>query len=151
MLAALDSNIMIYAEGINDAARRDIAQAHLAALGPDRVVVPLQALGELASAQIRVARRTVEFAATRTRDWQDRYQVQETTKDVFSGAMQILEHHKLQVWDAIILSAAAVSGASVLLSEDMQNGFKWQNVTIVNPFSLSPKELLEFMSLATCH
>jgi predicted nucleic acid-binding protein len=151
MLAALDSNIMVYAEGINDVARRDIAQAHLAALGPDRVVVPLQALGELVSAQIRVARRTVEFAATRALDWRDRYQVQETTKEVFDGALQIMEHHKLQVWDTIILSAAAVAGASVLLSEDMQNGFKWQNVTIVNPFSLTPKELLEFMSLAARH
>jgi predicted nucleic acid-binding protein len=151
MLAALDSNIMIYAEGLNDDARRDVAQAHLAALGPSRVVVPLQAIGEMAFAQIRVAKRNAAFAASRARDWRDRYLAQETTKDVFDGALLIMERHKLQVWDSIILSAAAVAGASVLLSEDMQNGFRWQHVTIVNPFSLTPKELLDFISLATRH
>ncbi len=149
MLAALDSNILIYAEGLNEDVRRDVAQAHLAALGPKRVVVPLQAIGEMAVAQIRVAKRSAAFAASRARDWRDRNMTQETTNHVFDGARLIMERHKFQVWDSIILSAADVAGASVLLSENMQNGFRWQRVTIVNPFSLTSKELLDFISLAT--
>lgn len=151
MLAALDSNIMIYAEGLNDEPRQNVARAHLEALGKKRVVVPLQAIGEMAIAHIRLARRDAAFAAERARDWQERYPVQETTRAVFEGALTIMQLHKFRIWDSIILSAAFAAGASVLLSEDMHSGFRWQGVTIVNPLLFDPPTLLEFMSLSQRH
>jgi predicted nucleic acid-binding protein len=77
--------------------------------------------------------------------------VQETTQNVFETALDIMSRHGFQMWDSIILSAAAASGASVLLSEDMQSGFRWRDVTIVNPFLFSPNELVEFVSMSTRH
>ena len=151
MIAALDSNIMIYAEGLNDDIRRDAARSHLLALGPDRVVLPLQAIGEMALAHIRLAKRNAIFAAERALDWRQRYAVQETTEAVFDDALEVMRRHGLRIWDSIILSAAQQAGASVLLSEDMHNGFQWRDVTIVNPLVLDPMSLLEFMSLSTRH
>lgn len=148
MLAALDSNIILYAEGVNDEERRDLAQSLIVTLGPDRIVLPLQAIGELAFVLVRVVRRDAAYAAERARDWRDRHKVQETTTDVFDGALEIVKNHGLRIWDAIILSAASVAGARVLLSENMESGFRWQNVTIINPFILNPSELLAFMALA---
>ena len=40
-----------------------------------------------------------------------------------------------QIGDALIVSVCAESKCRVLLSEDMQHGFAWGGVTIVNPFT----------------
>ena len=39
-----------------------------------------------------------------------------------------------RIWDALILSVAAESRCCLLLSEDLQPGFTWRGVTVVNPF-----------------
>jgi len=40
------------------------------------------------------------------------------------------------------LSAASAAGCRLLLSEDMQEGFTWGGVTVVNPFTDEPHPLL---------
>ncbi len=49
---------------------------------------------------------------------------------------------RLGIWDAVILSAAADARCRLLLSEDLQDGFTWRGVTVVNPFASSPHRLL---------
>jgi predicted nucleic acid-binding protein len=49
----------------------------------------------------------------------------------------------LRIWDAVILAAAASAGCRLLLSEDMQEGFTWNGVTVTNPFSAKKHRLLE--------
>ena len=51
--------------------------------------------------------------------------------------------HQLQFWDSLILAIAAQARCRVLLSEDMQQGFTWGGVTVVNPYSTNPHALLE--------
>jgi predicted nucleic acid-binding protein len=51
--------------------------------------------------------------------------------------------HSLSFWDAVILSAAAGAECHLLLSPDMQDGFVWQGVTIVNPFAHTRHPLLQ--------
>ena len=41
------------------------------------------------------------------------------------------------------LAAAGNAGCRLLLSEDTQQGFTWNGVTVVNPFSVRRHELLE--------
>jgi predicted nucleic acid-binding protein len=151
MLAALDSNIILYAEGFNDEARRAAAQSYIHELGPKRIVLPAQAIGEMVNAQIKKAKRPSSYAIDRAQNWITQHIVQDTTTHVLEGAFDIVEQHQFQWWDAVILSASHIAGASVLLSEDMQAGFSWRGVTIINPFLFSPKELLAFISLATRH
>ena len=43
----------------------------------------------------------------------------------------------------MILSAAAQSGCRLLLSEDLQEGFTWAGVTVVNPFASPQHSLLQ--------
>jgi predicted nucleic acid-binding protein len=55
------------------------------------------------------------------------------TKDVIAA----IELHRLQrisFWDALIIHAARLSGASVLYSEDFQHGTVLGGVRVVNPF-----------------
>jgi predicted nucleic acid-binding protein len=57
------------------------------------------------------------------------------------AAADLATDHQLSIWDAIILSAASQAGCRLLLSEDLQDGFTWGGVTVVNPFS-APRHLL---------
>jgi len=49
-------------------------------------------------------------------------------------ASEIEERSKLSFWDALILAAAKKGTASLLLSEDFQDGRKIEKLTIQNPF-----------------
>jgi predicted nucleic acid-binding protein len=44
---------------------------------------------------------------------------------------------RLSYWDALLLASCAQAGLTVLLSEDMQDGFKLGGVEVVNPFGPS--------------
>src|SRR3546814_1869579 len=56
--AALDTNLLAYAEGVNDADRQAKAIAFLGMLPADRVVLPVQVLGELFRVLTRKAGRS---------------------------------------------------------------------------------------------
>ena len=50
--------------------------------------------------------------------------------------------HRFSIWDCVIVAVSANAGCDLLLSEDMQDGFAWGGLTIVNPFAASPHPLL---------
>lgn len=56
--------------------------------------------------------------------------------------VQAIDMHRLHgfsFWDSLIIRMAQKTNCSVLYSEDMQNGQKIGNVTIINPFNLREK------------
>ena len=57
-----------------------------------------------------------------------------TDAALLERAWAIEERARLPFWDALIVAAAAASGASTLLTEDMQEGAEIEGVLIVNPF-----------------
>jgi len=75
--------------------------------------------------------------------WRDFAEPIETSEAVLDAALHLASVHKLRIWDAIILAAAAEADCRLLLSEDMQDGFTWRGVTVVNPFAEPPSPLLE--------
>ena len=58
-----------------------------------------------------------------------------TTADILDRAFLLAANHGLQTYDAIIIGAAAEVGCIILYSEDMQHGFEWNGVQIINPFA----------------
>jgi len=52
-------------------------------------------------------------------------------------AIQRSRKAKVSFWDALILEAALASGATLLYSEDFQDGAVFGGLRIVNPFTLS--------------
>jgi predicted nucleic acid-binding protein len=61
------------------------------------------------------------------------------------AAMDMAVIHRFQVWDALIVNAAAGAGCAMLLSEDMQDGFTWRGLTIINPLAEPPHAKLAAM------
>jgi predicted nucleic acid-binding protein len=151
MRVAVDSNILIYAEGLNDSRRQDIANELLNAIGAENIVLPLQAAGETFLALLRSAEHTRESASARIARWTSGYAVQETTSEVFARAIDLVRRHGLQVWDSIILSAASVAGAAFLLSEDMQDGFRFRQTIVLNPFTGDAAAIMRRLSRQKLH
>lgn len=142
MRFALDSNFILYCEGMHQDWRNKIALDLIAAMGGMPVIVSHQVLGETLNVMLRKMKLLKSLALAKISDWRDDYFVQETNASVFEEGLEILGQHNFQVWDAIVLAAASVSGASYLLSEDMQDGFRWRNTEIVNPFAKIPHPII---------
>ena len=69
--------------------------------------------------------------------------VVETSPEAMLAAADLATDHQLGIWDAVILAAASRSGCRLLLSEDLQEGFTWSGVTVVNPFASPQHALLQ--------
>ena len=61
-----------------------------------------------------------------------------TDAALIEHAWTIEEKSDLAFWDALIVAAASVSGASTLLTEDLQDGARIDGVLVVNPFHQAP-------------
>jgi predicted nucleic acid-binding protein len=138
----LDTNIPVYAEGVNGEAMARTSRAILAALPTQDVVLPVQVLGELFAVLTRKAGRTPTQARDAVMQWRDSYATVETSSQVLLTAIDLAADHHFAIWDAIIMAAVAEADCRLLLSEDLQDGFSWRGVTVVNPFAEQRHPLL---------
>ena len=135
MKIALDTNVLAYAEGTNGAATRDKALELIERLPAGTVVLPVQTLGELFNVLVRKAGRRPARARAAVLSWRDAYPTVETSATVMVNATDLAADHGLTIWDSVVLAAAAEAGCRLLLSEDLQEGFTWQGVTVTNPLA----------------
>ena len=147
MKIALDTNILAYAEGAGDDARCAAARALIADLAASEVLIPAQALGELHRILTGKLRRDAETVRGALLDWSDAYEVADSTWPSFQAAIDLACDHRMQIWDGLVLSVAAENRCRLLLSEDLQHGFTWRGVTVINPFEHVAHPLL----LAACN
>ncbi|MCL2715065.1 MAG: PIN domain-containing protein [Alphaproteobacteria bacterium] len=142
MNLALDTNILAYAEGVNGPERQKQALDLIARIPEGKGVVPAQVLGELFHVLVRKGGRTRETARKAILAWCDAFASAATDPAAMLLATELAATHNLGIWDAVILATASKSGCRFLLSEDMQSGFNWGGVTIVNPFVPTSSPLL---------
>ena len=143
MKLALDTNILAYAEGVNGIERRDRALQLISRIPQDVCIIPAQALGELFHVLVRKAGRSRGAARDVLLNWRDAFPVVETAPETLMLAADLAADHDLGIWESVMLAAASQAGCRLLLSEDMQDGFTWGGVSIVNPFAPTPRPLLE--------
>jgi len=55
--------------------------------------------------------------------------------DLIEEAWSWQDGHPLSFWDALIVAAADRQSCDVLLSEDLQDGYRFGTLTVLNPFS----------------
>lgn len=142
MRIALDTNILAYAEGVDGADRQQAALTLIRRLSGEDVALPVQVLGELFQVLTRKGSRPPVAARAVISTWRDAFPLLDTSASVMLAAADLAADHRLFIWDAVILSAAAHAGCRLLLSEDMQDGFSWSGVTVTNPFAASRHPLL---------
>ena len=138
-LTFVDTNVLLYAQDRRDDRRRGIAQAVLDGLWTSGTgVLSTQVLQEFYNAGTRklklepaLARRVVAFYSA--------WPVVETTVQMIVSASVLHERHSFSFWDAMVVEAALLAGATTLLSEDLQDGRRIGDLTIRNPFRADPK------------
>lgn len=142
MRIAIDTNILAYAEGVGDIVQRDASLDLLRRLPAETIVLPVQVLGELFRVLTGKASCAPDDARSRILQWADSFEVADSTWSAFQSAFDLTVDHSFQIWDALILAITAENRCRILLSEDMQHGFTWRGVTVVNPYITPTHSLL---------
>ncbi len=142
MRLALDTNIIGYAEGIGDETRCLYARKLVKKLTDREVILPAQTLGELSRVLVAKHKRNNSQVRETVLEWADSFIVADSTWFAFQTALDLSIHHQIPIWDALIFSVTAEHRCRLLLSEDFQNGFTWQGVTVINPFTTPSSSLL---------
>jgi len=142
---AIDTNILAYAEGVNGESLRQRAVSFIQRIPNDNVVIPTQVVAELFHLLVRKGGFARPAAWSLASRWHNSYDSAPTTKASMAVALDLALGHELQIFDAVILAAAAEAQCSLLLSEDMHDGFTWHGVTVANPFKPNPHVLLQLL------
>lgn len=138
--ASLDSNILIYAALEPASDKGALASDVIKRVAPGGILAA-QALLEFVAAIRRRKPDLTHAAVAQVDAWASVFETAPTTLPVMRAALGLVAAHKFQVWDAVIGAASQYTGATVLFSEDMQDGFTLNGMKIVNPFTRSTTEL----------
>jgi len=136
----VDTNILMYAHDSSTGAKHERARALVEELWHARSgVVSTQVLQELCVNLRRKAGRPIDLKTAREiiTDYLA-WNVYVNTGESILEALELEKRHRISFWDALILQAAAASGAAVLYSEDLSEGQIYGAVRVVNPLAGAP-------------
>ena len=126
----IDSNVILYLLS-GDSAKADCAEAILDKGG----IISVQVLNEVTSVCLRILKMTWEEIDAVLLAVKAACNIVPLTLESHEKAVQISRRYPLSFYDANICSAAILSGAKVVLSEDMQDGMKIDAIVVKNPFA----------------
>jgi len=139
----VDTNVLLYAEDLADAAKHRAARAWLRELWTRRCGrVSTQVLNEFYVTATRELKPAMPAGDARAE--MRRYQrwlpwvVDHATVET---AWALESRFSLSYWDALMVSAAQQQGCAMLLTEDLQHGQSIDGVRIVSPFVEGPETL----------
>jgi predicted nucleic acid-binding protein len=138
-IAFFDTNVLVYIDDSvapwKQAIALDLWAAHFER---NRAAISLQVLQEYYSVTTRKFKTDAELAQRKVELFAQARVVKFDERDVIA-AIEIHRLNRVSFWDAMILHAAALSGATVLYSEDLNPGFQRGGIRVVNPFAESPR------------
>lgn len=133
-LSFFDTNILIYADDTSDQIKQNKAdELFRKHFEEGTSVLSLQVLQEYYSVLTRKLGTDPHAAQRRVEILSSSNVVRFQVRDVIS-AIELHRLVQISFWDAMIVHAARIGGASVLYSEDFQHGKVLGGVRVVNPF-----------------
>jgi len=131
----LDTNILVYAHDRSAGAKHKRARAVVEQLWHSgQGVLSTQVLQELCVNLRRKATRPLHIEETR-RLIQDylSWEVVVNSPGSVVQALDLEARYRISFWDALILHAAEMAGATVLYSEDLAGGQSYGSIRVINP------------------
>jgi predicted nucleic acid-binding protein len=128
----IDTNVLIYAHDVDATEKHQIAKTVLQTLWTERTgVLSTQVLQEFyvnvtRKIQSPLSRDLARLVVSSYAIW-----CADTTPAEISMAFRIEDESRIGFWDALIVSAAAKSGATRILSEDLK---RIAGILVENPF-----------------
>lgn len=136
----VDTNVFVSARDSSDPERQSRAALWIEYLWAERAGrVSFQVLQELYSVLTR--KLNPSLSKVDARQYAGLLMVWEpVTLDfrVLSRAWAVQDHWPISWWDALIVSAAQLSGSKYLLTEDLQDRQSFDSLRVVNPFETAP-------------
>jgi predicted nucleic acid-binding protein len=136
-LGFVDTNVLVYAFDKSGSAKQRAAQRLMNELmEQDRLRVSTQVLQELYVTLTRKARVccSSEEALAVLEDL-SAWPLMVVDYGAIRAAVRLADQAKLSFWDALVVVAAARSGAATLYTEDLNDGQEILGVRISNPFA----------------
>lgn len=135
-LTFVDSNILVYAHDRDAGSRHDAAAAAIRTLWHHNSgVLSTQVLQEFYVNVTRKVSSPLDRSSARAILAEyGTWTVHELSVGDVLEASVVEEQEQLHFWDALIVVAAQRTGAEVLLSEDLQDGRRYGQLTVRNPF-----------------
>ncbi len=134
-LRFLDTNILLYSIS-RDPAESAKRERAIALLDRDDVGLSIQVLSEFYVQATRPTRPDAlprDIAGGLIKAWL-RFPVQEITRGVLLGALEIKAAHGFSYRDSAIIAAAGALGSHELYTEDLTHGREVHGVRIIDPF-----------------
>jgi predicted nucleic acid-binding protein len=138
----LDSNILVYGVDSGTPEKHAIASDLILRAALSDAVLTAQALAEFLAVIRRKLPAQLPSAAEYADRWAAAFPIVPTTWEHVSAAASFAARHKLQLWDSIIWQGARMAGASLFLSEDLQDGLSLEGMTVLDPFKSDNRERL---------
>jgi predicted nucleic acid-binding protein len=133
-LAFFDTNVLVYADDDLSPEKQARATRLVEDYGVrDAMVVSLQVLQEYFATITRKLGVDAEHAQRKVELFARGNVVRFEARDVIA-AIELHRLTRISFWDAMIVHAARLAGASVLYTEDLQHGTVLGGVPVVNPF-----------------
>jgi predicted nucleic acid-binding protein len=132
----VDTSVLVHAYDRSETRKQPIAQAQLEVLWRHRTgALSTQVLQELyVVATRKLAAPMHRTTARKIVGLYAEWPVVQVDVPLILAASELEERHTLSFWDALIVEAARRSGATRLLTEDLQSGRRIGGVRIENPF-----------------
>jgi predicted nucleic acid-binding protein len=132
----VDTNVLIYAHDVDAGAKNETAKSVLDKLWSERTgVLSVQVLQEFyINVTRKIATPLPKESARLVVSSYSMWCTETTAAEIYS-AFRIEDELRIGFWDALIVASAVKSGASRILSEDLNDGQRISGVLIENPFS----------------
>ena len=140
MSCFFDTNVLVYVfdrtESIKQARAQDLVTGHMTARD---MVLSTQVLQELYVTLTRKKQLggadALEVVTTFAQE-----RIVPASADLVLRGLALSQQRQLSAWDALIVQAALQAGCTTLYSEDFQNGARFDELVVVNPFVLQAHE-----------
>lgn len=130
----VDTNVLLYAHDRDAKAKHGIARELVTEFW-NQDTMPSLSVQVLQELFVNLTKKGVSLKAATdvVRDYST-WRVEENTTELLEAGIEAMKRWQTSFWDGLIVAAANASGASILLSEDLNSGQKYGNVIVRNPF-----------------
>ena len=132
----VDTNVFVYLFDSEEPRKQQTARTLLETLASSAIVViSTQVLQEFyVSVTRKLAKPLPVGQAEQATKNLSAYNVVQIDVSMVFAAISLCQREQTSLWDALIVRAAVESGCTRLLSEDLQDGRKFESTAVENPF-----------------
>ena len=135
MILTPDTNLLVYAQDAREPRKRELALQVVGAMNDvGSSLVGLQVVGEFNAVLVRRLKQPPALACETVLATLRMFATFGYTEADVHVALDLSARGVFSYWDGLLVASAARVGCTHLISEDMQDGFRFGELEIVSPF-----------------